>query len=391
MVELLGLNIAGAKVRFSDGREEVVPRDKVETLGPNLRPFSDQDKSFDGNSTFSGFFKHVAKFRGPNVLESQHAAQVLKGYGSRYVEKTAMSSTSGTLGGYTVPPQLSTALLKSLAEKSFIYPRALVVDMSSATLRLPKVKTDSAVAGQSPFQGGVVFTWGQSQGALITETEPSFSQDNMVAWDLVGYSAMSNQELADMGPETEGLLVELLARGASVQAEYAFLQGTGTDGLMPNGMLNSPACLNVTRNTASHIKIQDVSGMAKKMIPEGWKHAVWACTPSALDDIIQLTQFQITQGGDADSGTAGYLVTRPLFVTEKLPTLGTLGDLMFFDPSMYVIGNRQEVVVDADPHTLFANNQTLFKVWLRIGGMPWLNAPVTLADGSTASSIVALK
>lgn len=393
MVELLALNIAGAKIRFRDGREEVVPRNKVETLSPNLRPFSDQDKSAQSTvePTWPTFLRQVARSHSPNVLDKTLAVGTLKDWGSEWaVEKTAMAESSGTLGGYLVPQQLSTVLLRSLAEKGFIYPRALVTDMTTKELLLPKVRTDSAVAGQSPFQGGVSFSWSTQEGGLITETEPSFAMDSMVAWSLQGFLAMSNPFLADAGPETEGLLVELLARGASWQAEYAFLQGTGAPNLMPLGMLNSAACLNVARTTSSQVKVDDIANMAAKMIPEGWKHAIWACTPSVLAQIAKIASFQVTQGANIGDGSAGSLMTRPLFVTEKLPTLGLTGDLMFFDPSMYVIGSRQEVVVDADPHSLFQNNQTLFRVWLRIGGMPWLNNEVTLADGTTASSIVAL-
>lgn len=160
----------------------------------------------------------------------------------------------------------------------------------------------------------------------------------------------------------------------------------------PLGMLNSPACVQIPRAAGNQIAASDIASMAAAMIPEGWQNGIWACSPSALAQICKLATYQVSQGGvGGEGGAAGYLISRPLFVTEKLPTLGTFGDLMFFDPSMYVVGNRQEVVVDASPHYLFANNRTAFRVWLRIAGQPWLPAPVTLADGSTASSIVALR
>lgn len=344
--------------------------------------------------TFTGFIQAIWKSKSATLSERTYYRNVLeKEYGSRYVTKTAMQEASGTLGGYLVPQQLALDLLKSLAEKSFIYPRALVVGMTTKELLLPTLDTQTTpVSGQSPFQGGMAFQWQETEGDTLDEDTPSFGQNVVTAWDLTGICPMSNQFLADAGPESEAALVELFARGASWQAEYSFLRGTGSANLMPLGMLNSQACVNVARAVANQIAAADIASMAAAMIPEGWRNAIWACSPSALAQIVKLSNYQLSQGPTGgEGGLAGFLVSRPLYITEKLPALGSTGDLMFFDPSMYVIGNRQEVVVDVDPHQLFQNNQTQFRVWLRIGGQPWLTKSVTLADGSTASSIVALQ
>ena len=88
----------------------------------------------------------------------------------------------------------------------------------------------------------------------------------------------------------------------------------------------------------------------------------------------------------------GYLENRPLYVTDKLPKLGTAGDLVLFDPSMYAIGDRQQVVVDISEHapygssSVFQHNQSMFKVWYRGDGKPMLDQVVTLPDGSGASN-----
>lgn len=355
-------------------------------------PVNDASASFA--KTFVGFLKAVAATRSESLATRSYGRELLeKSYGSSYVTKTAMEEMSGPLGGWLAPVELSTVLLRSLAEKGFIYPRALVTGMNSKVMLLPTINTQqTAVLGESPFQGGMAFTWAAAEGTQLSEDEPTFGNLTLVAQDLTGDIAVSNQMLSDAGPETENLLVQLFARGASWQAEYGFLRGQGTDASQPLGMLPSPTCVQVARAVASQVAASDIASMAAAMIPEGWRNAVWACSPSVLAQIVKLTTFQVSQGGvGGEGGAAGYLVARPLFITEKLPVLGTTGDLMFFDPSMYAIGNRQEVVVDASPHVRFANNQTVFRVWLRIAGQPWLPRPVTLADGSTASSIVALK
>ncbi len=347
---------------------------------------------------FASFLSAVAKARDPSNPRRQWWHEHLeKSLGAKYaiegkdgdpmyVSKAAMDEGSGATGGYLVPPALSLALLKSLAEKGFIFPRALKVGMGTRTLKCPAVDLSStATAGVSPFFGGMTFTWGPP--TVVPETEPKFREVDLTAWDLLGFAVMSNQFLADAGPEAEQFLVEIIARAAAWQAEYAFLRGLGTPNSMPLGIVNPQTSIFVARNSATDVKAVDIATMAENLYPGGWCNAVWACNPTVLTKLAQLTQFVLNGWHYHEGGAAGFLMTRPLFVTEKLPALGTAGDLVLFDPSAYVIGMRQEVLVDASPHSRFANNQTDFRTWLRLDGKPWFNAPATLADGTTTVSM----
>ena len=47
------------------------------------------------------------------------------------------------------------------------------------------------------------------------------------------------------------------------------------------------------------------------------------------------------------------LLGRPAFPSEKLPALGTKGDLMLLDPSLYVVGDRQQIEIAASEHVNF--------------------------------------
>ena len=339
------------------------------------------------------FLKAVADARNlRDVGKRQRGQEVLKSLGSRWVvEKADMGEGSGTRGGYLVPPELTFTLLRSLGEKSFVYPRAMKAPMMGLELVLPYLDTSAATAGTSPFMAGILFGWDKPAGQMI-ESEPKFGQLKIRAWSLEGYVDVSNQALADMTPEGEELLVKLFGRAAAWQAEYGFLQGTGTDNGQPLGVINAPGAYQYARAAPNAIATADIAGMAGHMIPEGWFSGIWACEPSCLPQLVVLSTFFLNQSPAEDGGgSIGNLLGRPVYVTEKLPTLGKTGDLVLFDPSMYVVGVRQEVIVDADPHSLFQTNQTVFRVWLRVGGAPWLDRQVTLASGTKASSIVVLK
>jgi HK97 family phage major capsid protein len=333
------------------------------------------------------FLKHVKLACNLDHPDRNRAVQVLKSLGSTWqVTKATMAEGSGMVGGYLLPTAISLQLLKSLAEQSFNYPRALTVPMTTHEVQAPIFDLSQGSAGQSPFVGGMAFNW---QGVGIPETEPTFGNVSLLAWNLIGYTRMSNQVLSDMGPEAEGLLVQLFAMAAAVQFEYGCMQGTGTANNMPLGIINSPCAVKVARAAPNAVAAADVEAMAGHMIPRGWRKGIWTVNPSALPQLFGITQFTPNFPGDgSNEGCCGFLYTRPVFPTEKAPALGKTGDLCFWDPSIYVIGMRTDVLVSASEHSRFQNNQTEFMVVLRGDGKPLMNNSVTLMDGSTNASMV---
>jgi HK97 family phage major capsid protein len=339
---------------------------------------------------FGTFLRAVRDASSQNPGISRNADHVL-----REVHKAAMGETGGMVGGYLVPRALSLDLMKTVAESSIIYSLCTKVDMTTLEHELPMVNAvlppATGAAGVPSFFGGMTFSWGFEE--TPAETEPSFTSLMLKAWDLIGYSLISNQLLSDMGPEGETSLVKVFGKACAWFAEYAFFNGTGAGTRMPLGILKAPCAISQTRAAPTDIAAADISAMASKMLPFGWSNAVWACSPTCIDKIAKLSLFVVNQGPVVTDqpSPAGYLLTRPLYVTDKLPPLGTAGDLVFFDPSLYVVGNRQEVVVEASAHSLFRTNQTVFRMWLRMDGKPYLSKSVTLQDNTTVvSSIVYL-
>jgi hypothetical protein len=79
-----------------------------------------------------------------------------------------------------------------------------------------------------------------------------------------------------------------------------------------------------------------------------------------------------------------------MVVTEKLPALGTLGDLVLIDPYLMLIGERS-LLINASQHVQFTKNQTTFRITLRADAQPAIDKAVTLQDTATqVSAFVAL-
>lgn len=209
------------------------------------------------------------------------------------------------------------------------------------------------------------------------------------AWELSGYSVSSNVLLQDSILGLEKFLMNLFALAIAWYEEYAFLQGNGAG--KPMGMLNAPAALKVNRAGSSHVAFADVATMWSKLLPHSWGNAIWAFSPSVVTDLLQLKDganraifISIDQG--VTKSPTWSLLGRPAFPTEKLPALGTTGDLILIDPSLYVIGDRMQVEIAASEHVNFLKNQMTWRVVERVDGEPWLDKPITLQDASTQVS-----
>lgn len=347
--------------------------------------FGDQGEA-DGNpkKSFGDWLLHVAR-NDEGYLE--------KTYGTVRA-KAAMNESSGTGGGYLVPPEFYDGLLKVVAEQTFFRRRAFVQPMASATLQFPYLdSTTVQSAGVSPFFGGVQLTWTE-EAQTRTETQPAFKMLELKAHELSGYAVSSNVLVQDAGVGLEKFLMTLFGQAIGWFEEYAFLQGNGVG--KPLGILNAPATIAVNRNAANQVKFVDVAAMLAKLLPSSQRRAIWVVHPYVIAQLVQLSDsggriIWVPNNGGLQDYVPGTLFGLPVITTEKVPALGTRGDCSLIDPQMYVIGDRMQIEIVASAHVNFLKNQMTWRIVERIDGQPWIERPITLQDGtSTVSPFIVL-
>jgi HK97 family phage major capsid protein len=300
--------------------------------------------------------------------------------------KAPLGQTGGPSGGYLVPTDLQYELMQDVAEDSYIRPRASIVNMTSSLVNLPLPDAMTAQsAGTSPFFGGILMQWTQ-EGLTRPETEPASREVQLRAWDLTGYCLQSNTLYQDGGSGLETFLRKLFARSIAWYEDYAYLRGDGVG--KPLGILNNPGTKVVTRQTTVTFTLQDLGGMAQALLPVSWSRAIWLISVSVWPKLINLNTnaFQLNQPYGEGAGRPHFILNgQPGFITEKLPAVGTSGDVMLVDPLLYVVGDRGavEIATSFDEPTAFLKNQCVWRVTYRGDGKPWLNQLVTLQDAST--------
>lgn len=338
---------------------------------------------------------------------SKHNVQKMGAGKDGVVEKAALAESSGITGGYTVPVMFSNNLLTLAIEDSVVAPRASKQPLTSRTLQVPSLDiTTVPSAGNSPFLGGVTASW-TAEAATRTETEPTFRQTTLTAWELSFYCVASNTLLADNAVGLDSLLTQLFSSAIGWYTDYAFLRGDGVG--KPLGILNAPATINVTRNQANSFNWVDVAVMLSQFywLSRASGNIAWVISPSVIAHLYRMNDMSASQtgagfgrvlfvpidkGAQADIPTSagvqsiGSLAGFPVIVSEKLPALGTTGCVVLADFSKYLLGTRQELQIDVSPHVKFLTNQMTWRVVWRGDGQPWLNSYVTLQDATSKVS-----
>jgi len=313
------------------------------------------------------------------------------------VFKTTGHLEEGTdsLGGFLVPEEQRMELMMLALEGAIVRPRAFILPMRSDTLSFPRV-VDTTHA--SSVFGGVI-AYRKAEAAALSESDYKLGQGQLRATKITGYTYCSNELLVDAAIGLDAILKRLFSDAIRYYEDSDFIAGTGAG--EPLGIRNAGCKVQVTRNTASHFEYEDVANMMGRLLPQCWNNAVWLCAPAVVPDILKMENpssgtgghlvYQPTNQGAKASPMPLQLMGRPVFVTEKVPTLGTADDVMLVDFSYYIIGDKQDLAIQTSEHYRFANDETTYRFILRNDGQPWLNSALTPKNsGDTLSPIVAL-
>jgi len=303
-------------------------------------------------------------------------------------EHKAMAGNVGARGGFLIPTEFLPQLQAVLGEDTLVRRNATVIRMARRQIAIPVLDQTGALGvGLPNWFGGMRFYWAD-EGEEKTETEASFRRVNLVAKKLIGYTTASDELLDDSAISLGDFLTGPLGftGGIAWMEDYSFLMGVG--GGQPRGIINAPVTIAVTRSVAGQINYIDCINMLQNFLPSA--RGRWAVTQSAMASLIQMQG----PGGNpsyvwqpnAREGVPGYLFGMPIEWTEKVPRLGTRGDILLADYRYYLIGDRQATTIDSSQYPRWEFDETAWRCVHRCDGQPWLSAPLTYQDAVTQVS-----
>lgn len=296
-----------------------------------------------------------------------------------------LSGETGISGGFLIPTQQSNEILKVMGETSFVRQHATIVPMGSRVVEWPAFDYSTGSAGVNAFTAGVRVYWTE-EGNAPTATDLKFKKINLHARELKGLAYVPNATLRDSPQSLQVWYSGDQGFGGAIGAETDYKAINGTGAGSPLGLLNSPAKLAVTRSASTTFKFVDAVKMLSSALMTGKPR--WAINQSVMPQLLQFVDAGNNSLFTINAALApqGTLLGLPIDWNGKNPPLGTAGDVMLVDWSMYLIGDRQIFLMEVDTSYKFGEDLTTFKASTAFDGQPWLNSVITLMDGATTVS-----
>lgn len=287
-------------------------------------------------------------------------------------------------GGFLVPEVYRADLQMIALENAIVRPNGATI--------IPPIRTDSVkipyvndVSHATTVFGGVQAFW-TAEAAAKEATKATFGQMELVPKKLAGLTYTSNELLADSAIALEPLIKRMFGSAWGYFEDDAFLNGNGVG--QPLGIQNCAALKVVNRNTVMRVFFEDIREMYACMLGPSHPYAVWVLNPGVLPDLIGMTSgdvapaaattpIWINQNMGAENPIPGRIFGRPFFISEKMPSLGTQGDISYFDMRYYFIFDRQPLTIDVSTHVAFTTDETCWRFVLRVAGQCWPASTLT--------------
>ena len=299
-------------------------------------------------------------------------------------ESKELAENVGATGGFLVPQEFQARVLQIAEEQLILSPRAETIRMTRREVKIPSLDQTGTVTSGASWFGGAVAYW-EAEGATMTESSPDFRDTTLTAHNLTAFTRTTNQLLDDSAVSLQDFIMNLMPRVLAHKIETAFFQGDGVG--KPQGIISAGATITVNRAGTNNVTYDDITSMLANMLPSST--AIWVASQSVLSTLLTMNGPSGNPSylwGSAERGVPASLLGRPIFFSDKLPALGTAGDIMIIDPSYYLKGDRQATTLDMSIHESFTSNKSTWRAISRVDGQPWLSAPITYQDGSTQVS-----
>lgn len=307
------------------------------------------------------------------------------------LKNAAASSGEPAGGGFLVPEAFRAELLKLSLETGVVRPRARIVPMETSRVLYPTVDETSHV---SNVFGGVQAYWTPESGQM-QDVAAKFSRIALEAWKLTAFANVPNELISDSAISFETYMRTAFPEALAYFEDDAFVNGNGVG--QPLGFLQANAAVEVTRSGAGAIAYEDIVAMYSRMLPQSLSRAVWIVSPDVFPELATMSLtvgsgggpvwLASPSGGPSAANTPPMTILgRPVIVSEKVPALGTPGDINFVDLNYYLIGDRQAMTVESSPHYRFQNGETSYKFVSRVDGRPWIQSALTPRNGGDTLS-----
>lgn len=351
------------------------------TGGTGERAFEPNDDSLLG--------KWAKAYAGKVREEVEWAAK--NGLISKATLSTYSNEGTGVDGGFAVPPEFMAGIMKRIDAEDSIQARCSRATLSGNSLT-------ATIDDTNPWDssGGVQPYW-LGEASTITQSKVALKQRDFKLRKIAVLTPLTDELAQDAG-FMESYLARLAGEKIGYAVDDAILHGNGVT--RPTGVVGHNGTVSVAKETsqvAATIVATNIQKMWMAALPANRRRSFWVANP---DTQVQLQRMFVQ--GKTDAGTnvaAGSLVYmpanglvgqpndtlmgRPILYHQAAKTLGTVGDIILFDPESYLVCTKASGVEAASSmHIWFDQAVSALRFVYRVEGQPWWPSTVTAANGS---------
>ena len=409
-VEELAGQIEEAKKAEREGQEREdalrVRMEAANTWETTPEPQRTQNVNVVGGEA-SGQFAHFGEY----LFKVREAAVVPSMADIRLTPSAAapgMRSDVDSLGGFLIPDQFSDRILEKMYSTGELLNRVksdgVYLSLERNTIKLPRVDESSRADGSRA--GGVRGYWVGETSAL-TDSKPAVGQMTLTL-HKAGALGYTTDEMLEDSAASGVFLERLLTKELIFTVENGIVNGNGSNKML--GLIAANCAVSVTKvtnQTAATVWGDNLTAMWARMFAPLRSTAVWLVEQSVEPFLFAATlagrfgsestsvdgiPLYYPAGSLLNQGKFGILMGRPVIPVEYCKAVGTVGDVILWDPASYVLVDKAGGPKTASSiHVQFLTDQTTFRVTYRVDGQPTWGAPLTPhSAGDTLSPIVTL-
>jgi len=300
-------------------------------------------------------------------------------------------------GGYLVQNDFATEIFRLAHDGGQILSRIRRIPISANAngLTMNAIDETSRVTGSR--WGGVQAYWA-SEGDAVSSSKPKMRQITLGLNKLFAIMYATDEMLADT-TALGAIANEAVSEEIIWHVENSILRGTGAG--QPKGIIGDTATVSVAKEVGqatATLVYQNLYKMWSRMWGRSRMNAIWLHNQDIEPILFAMTfpvgtgglPLYLPPGGIAVSPLAG-LLGRPMIPVEQASTVGTVGDIMLFDPSQYLLIDKGGITSAESMHVQFLTDQMTFRWTYRVDGQLAWRSALTPANGTnTLSPVVTL-
>lgn len=338
------------------------------------------------NPETTGGFRHMAEFGAAvrNAVVNPGSAD------PRLAAPSTYQQNSGSSGeGYLVPPQFRDQIWELVFGERDLLSLMTIEPTASNAVKIPKDET-------TPWGAtGVQARW-RIEAGQMTPSRAALIGSTVDLNELYAF-VLATEELLSDAPRLANRLTVQAARAIRYAAGEAIMWGDGVG--KPLGFMVGAAKVTVAKESgqaADTIVAANVLKAYSRLLGGG-SRAFWAANRDVVPQIAVMTignqPMWLSANQGLQNAPQGTLLGLPVIFLDHAKTVGDEGDLVLVDPDGYYAATKQGGGIEfaSSIHLYFDYAIQAFRWTFRLGGQPYLSAPMSPAKGaSTRSHFVAI-